>query len=76
MCQERFETVCDEVPTTTCTLVPYAECDMYMEEAIFNETEVISGAEYVPWECSNFTQEEIHTKLVRGKETEFRYNLH
>jgi hypothetical protein len=52
------------VPTTTCTLVPYTDCRFFLEESAYNETVIITEGEYVPWQCSNFTQEEMHIKLV------------
>ena len=52
------------MPITTCQLVPYAECRLYMEEVEYEETEVITEGQYVPWECTNFTKEEVHQKLV------------
>ncbi len=63
-CQEQTRTVCDQVPTTTCQLVAFTDCRMVMEEVPYTETEVITEGQYVPWQCSNFTREEIHQKLV------------
>ena len=56
--------MCDQVPQMSCQLVPYTECRMYMVEVAYNETEVVTDGEYVPWECSNFTKLETHIKLV------------
>ncbi len=64
MCEQKTERVCKQVPITTCQLVPYAECRLYMEEVEYEETEVITEGQYVPWECTNFTKEEVHQKLV------------
>ena len=64
ICEDKVETVCEQVPETSCTLVLYTDCRLFMEETPYNSTEVVPEAEYHPWECSNFTQEEIHVKLV------------
>ena len=61
-------TVCDQVPSTKCELVAYTDCRMFTETLSYNETEVVSDGEYIPWECSNYTREEIHVKLVREYE--------
>ncbi len=52
------------IPINSCSLVLYTECTMYREESIYNETEVVPDATYVPWECYNETITVTHDKQV------------
>ena len=44
--------------------MPYTDCKMYMEETTYNETDIVTDGQYIPWECSNYTKLETHVKLV------------
>lgn len=63
-CETITRNVCHDLPTIDCQLVPFTKCEMYMEQAKYNETIIIPDSEYVPWECANVTIEETHIKLM------------
>ena len=42
----------------------YTDCRLVTEDVTYNETIVVTAGEYIPWQCTNFTQEETHIKLV------------
>ena len=56
ICENKVKNVCANVPSTSCKLIGYAECDLVQQESAFNETEVVMDGVYVPWECNNVTK--------------------
>lgn len=56
VCETKTDNVCGEVPSTSCSLVGFAECELITETSFYNETEVIMDGVYIPWECKNITK--------------------
>ena len=56
--------MCAEVPTTTCKVVPFADCRQTSSTVRFNVSVIDVDDFFVPFTCVNDTKVELQRKLV------------